>query len=150
MQFQPMRTGGGKWSADKLGEWVAEDEIVPGGSQHLSAPQTQSALASRIIARRTIVAETPNPHEAFTLPRRMHPHSPVAVGRRQGVMEGGLRFNTSGGSMQIASTDAGLANFGELTAYPSPVNTSADTATYGASFVCASNVAPEVPRREAR
>jgi len=53
-------------------------------------------------------------------------------------MEGGLRFNTSGGgSMQIASTDAGLANFGELTAYPSPVNTSADTATYGASFVCA-------------
>ena len=59
-------------------------------------------------------------------------------------MEGGLRFNTSGGgSMQIASTDAGLANFGELTAYPSPVNTSADTATYGASFVCASNVAPE-------
>ena len=57
-------------------------------------------------------------------------------------MEGGLRFNTSGGgSMQIASTDAGLANFGELTAYPSPVNTSADTATYGASFVCASNVA---------
>ena len=64
-------------------------------------------------------------------------------------MEGGLRFNTSGGgSMQIASTDAGLANFGELTAYPSPVNTSADTATYGASFVCASNVAPEVPRRK--
>ena len=56
-------------------------------------------------------------------------------------MEGGLRFNTSSGSMQIASTDAGLANFGELTAYPSPVNTSADTATYGASFVCASNVA---------
>ena len=38
MQFQPMRTGGGKWSADKLGEWVAEDEIVPGGSQHLFAP----------------------------------------------------------------------------------------------------------------
>ena len=38
MQFQPMRAGGGKWSADKLGEWVAEDEIVPGGSQHLSAP----------------------------------------------------------------------------------------------------------------
>ena len=28
MQFQPMRTSGGKWSADKLGEWVAEDEIV--------------------------------------------------------------------------------------------------------------------------
>ena len=33
MQFQP--TGGGLWSADKLGEWVREDEIVPGGSQHL-------------------------------------------------------------------------------------------------------------------
>ena len=33
MQFQP--TGAGLWSADKLGEWVREDEIVPGGSQHL-------------------------------------------------------------------------------------------------------------------
>ena len=48
MQFQPLRTGGGKWSADKLGEWVAEDEIVPGGSQHLSASQTQSALAGHL------------------------------------------------------------------------------------------------------
>ena len=103
MQFQP--TGAGKWSADKLGEWVAEDEIVPGGSQHL-----------------------------------------------QGVMEGGLRYDlgdhpakrtqigAATHSMQIGSTDAGLANFGELTAYPSPVNTSADTKTYGASFVLFDNL----------
>ena len=40
----------------------------------------------------------------------------------------------------IGSTDAGLANFGELTAYPSPVNTSADTSTYGASFVLFDNL----------
>jgi hypothetical protein len=104
MQFQP--TGTGKWYADKLGEWVAEDEIVPGGSQHL-----------------------------------------------QGVMEGGLRYDLDGSdsttrssvgaaanSMKIGSTDAGLANFGELTAYPSPVNVSADTKTYGASFVLFDNL----------
>ena len=42
--------------------------------------------------------------------------------------------------MTIGSTDAGLANFGELTAYPSPVNTSADTKTYGASFVLFDNL----------
>ena len=38
MQFQPTGNTGagkGKWFADKLGEWVGEDEIVPGGSQHL-------------------------------------------------------------------------------------------------------------------
>ena len=34
MQFQPADSDG-LWAADKLGEWVASDEIVPGGSQHL-------------------------------------------------------------------------------------------------------------------
>jgi hypothetical protein len=87
MQFQPADNSG-LWFADKLGEWVASDEIVPGGSQHL-----------------------------------------------QGVMEKGLRYNASDGkhTMTIGSTDAGLANFGELTAYPSPVNTSADTKTVSAA-----------------
>ena len=117
MQFQPLPLSlssadsaaggtGGTWYADKLGEWIGESEIVPGGSQHL-----------------------------------------------QGVMEGGLRYNLTttasaaaggaaagGHAMTIGSTDAGLANFGELTAYPSPVNTSADTKTYGASFVLFDNL----------
>ena len=36
MQFQPPDNGnGGLWFADKLGEWVASNDIVPGGSQHL-------------------------------------------------------------------------------------------------------------------
>lgn len=34
MQFQPADVAG-LWSADKLGQWVSSDEIVPGGSQHL-------------------------------------------------------------------------------------------------------------------
>eukprot|EP01052_Picozoa_sp_SAG31_P025252 SAG31_NODE_2203_length_6199_cov_6.619836_5_plen_269_part_00 len=96
MQFQVADAAGpGKWSADKLGEWVYEDEIVPGGSQHL-----------------------------------------------QGVMEGGLRYNASDGkhALIVGSLDAGLANFGALTAYPSPVNVSADTATYGSSFVLFDNL----------
>lgn len=94
MQFQPTDTNG-LWFADKLGEWVASNEIVPGGSQHL-----------------------------------------------QGVMEKGLRWNASDGkhTMTIGSVDAGLGNFGELTAYPSPVNTSADTNTFGSSFVLFDNL----------
>ena len=96
MQFQPPDNGnGGLWFADKLGEWVASNDIVPGGSQHL-----------------------------------------------QGVMEKGLRYNASDGkhSMTIGSLDAGLANFGALTAYPSPVNASADTKSFGSSFVLFDNL----------
>mmetsp|Transcript_35724 Transcript_35724/g.93375 ORF Transcript_35724/g.93375 Transcript_35724/m.93375 type:complete len:832 (-) Transcript_35724:153-2648(-) len=58
-----------------------------------------------------------------------------------GVTEEGLRFQTpSGQTLGIASTDAGVANFGNLTAYPSPVHTDADTETFGASFVLWDNL----------
>ena len=52
-----------------------------------------------------------------------------------GVMEGGLRATTDNGrSLNIAALDAAVANFGELNAYPSPVNTTADTRSFGSSF----------------
>ena len=58
-----------------------------------------------------------------------------------GVMESGLRARTAEGHMlQIATQDAAVANFGELTAYPSPVNKTADTATFGSSFVLWDNL----------
>ena len=80
---------------------------------------------------------------------------PARVGLCQGVMEGGLMYQTgndANDTLAIGSLDAGLANFGQLTAYPSPVNTSADTKTYGASFVLFDNLwgRVEIPLRHAR
>lgn len=58
-----------------------------------------------------------------------------------GVMEPGIRFQTPAGqSFAVETTDAAVANFGNLTAYPSPVHTDADTETYGASFVLWDNL----------
>ena len=59
------------------------------------------------------------------------------------MTEDGLRVaskKSSGRSMQSAAEDAAVANFGQLTAYPSPVNTTADTATFGSSFVLWDNL----------
>ena len=68
-----------------------------------------------------------------------------------GVMEAGLRAETGSThgnddndndsdsdrhrTMSVSAMDAAVANFGELTGYPSPVNITADTQTYGASYV---------------
>lgn len=58
-----------------------------------------------------------------------------------GIMEDGLLVKASDGhTMQISALDAAVANFGELTAYPSPVNITGDTSTYGASFVLWDNL----------
>lgn len=58
-----------------------------------------------------------------------------------GVTEEGIQFYASSGkTFSITSTDAGVANFGNLTAYPSPVHTDPDTATFGASFVLWDNL----------
>ena len=58
-----------------------------------------------------------------------------------GVTEEGLRVTSHDGHrMQVAALDAAVANFGELTAYPSPVNTTGDTRSSGSSFVLWDNL----------
>ena len=94
LQFQPADQTGGKWYANKLGEWISSTEIVDGGTKHL-----------------------------------------------HGVTEHGIKFESSSGkAFTVASTDAGVANFGNLTAYPSPVHQDADVDTFGAGFVLWDNL----------
>ena len=145
MQFQPQDTTG-RWFADKLGEWVGSDEIVPGGSQHLQVERISTcgatvvyhlAFLSKSYKRIQLLAisETLGPNVTIpSLSLYSMAHCPVCV--LQGVMEKGLKYHASDGkhTMTIGSTDAGLANFGQLTAYPSPVNVSADTRTFGSLF----------------
>ena len=57
-----------------------------------------------------------------------------------GVTEDGLRVQDGGSTMQISSLDAAVANFGVLDAYPSPVHVTADTSTYGSSYVLWDNL----------
>lgn len=94
LQFQPVHAGG-KWFANKLGEWIGSTEIVDGGTKHL-----------------------------------------------HGVTEKGIKFESADGKnvFTVASTDAGVANFGNLTAYPSPVHQDADVDTFGAGFVLWDNL----------
>ena len=48
-----------------------------------------------------------------------------------------VRATTANGAqqLQIEAVDAAVANFGELTAYPSPVHANASTEEHGASFL---------------
>ena len=59
-----------------------------------------------------------------------------------GVLSQGpvLRASDAGRVMAVESFDAAVVNLGKLTAYPSPVNVTADTATYGSSFVLWDNL----------
>jgi len=59
-----------------------------------------------------------------------------------GVSQKGLRASRRGGAetLEISSVDFAVANFGALQAYPSPINTTADTKTHGASFVLWDNL----------
>merc|ERR1719408_829340 len=57
-----------------------------------------------------------------------------------GVTEDGLRVQDGDSTMQISSIDAAVANFGKLDAYPSPVHETADTSTYGSSYVLWDNL----------
>ena len=58
-----------------------------------------------------------------------------------GITEAGLRVTAADGHMMhIEAADAAVANFGELTAYPSPVNVTADTDRFGASFLLWDNL----------
>jgi len=57
-----------------------------------------------------------------------------------GVMEPGLRYSEGDKVFSISTMDAGVANFGNLTAYPSPVHTDADTTMFGSSFVLWDNL----------
>ena len=59
-----------------------------------------------------------------------------------GITEEGLRVrdNNNNNTMQISSLDAAVANFGMLTAYPSPVHETADTSKDGSSFVLWDNL----------
>ena len=52
-----------------------------------------------------------------------------------GNMEGGIRVDMAGHRMSIAAQDAAIASFGNLTAYPYPIQPQPDTADFGASFV---------------
>lgn len=58
-----------------------------------------------------------------------------------GVTGEGLRYTSpSGKILSIATTDAAVANFGELNAYPSPVHSDGDTVHHGSSFVLWDNL----------
>ena len=35
--FDPLPAGAASWTVDKLGEWIAPDEVMVGGSPHLHA-----------------------------------------------------------------------------------------------------------------
>lgn len=56
------------------------------------------------------------------------------------MTEAGLRVSVGTRTMTIATQDAAVANFGQLTAYPSPVHTDANTTAYGSSFVLWDNL----------
>ena len=56
-------------------------------------------------------------------------------------MEGGIRVEMpSGERMSIAALDSAIASFGNLTAYPYPIQPEPATAEYGASFVLWDNL----------
>ena len=57
-----------------------------------------------------------------------------------GNMEGGIRVDMAGHRMSIAAQDAAIASFGNLTAYPYPIQPQPDTADFGASFVVYDNL----------
>lgn len=62
-----------------------------------------------------------------------------------GITDAGIRVeveDTLGErrTMRIASLDAAVANFGKLTAYPSPTDQKGDTSNYGSSFVLWDNL----------
>merc|ERR1712060_325943 len=57
-----------------------------------------------------------------------------------GNMEGGIRADIAGRSMSVSTLDAAVASFGNLTAYPYPMNKPPNTATFGGSFVLWDNL----------
>ncbi len=57
-----------------------------------------------------------------------------------GNMEGGIRVDIAGHRMSIAALDAAIASFGNLTAYPYPIQPQPNTAQFGASFVVHDNL----------
>mmetsp|Transcript_43781 Transcript_43781/g.76864 ORF Transcript_43781/g.76864 Transcript_43781/m.76864 type:complete len:807 (+) Transcript_43781:83-2503(+) len=57
-----------------------------------------------------------------------------------GNMEGGFRLDAGDRQMLVSSLDAAVVNFGELTAYPSPVHNDPDTENFGASFLLWDNL----------
>eukprot|EP00039_Didymoeca_costata_P015527 m.266946 g.266946 ORF g.266946 m.266946 type:complete len:257 (+) comp16240_c0_seq31:1547-2317(+) len=58
----------------------------------------------------------------------------------EGVLENGVRFSSDQHSMQIQSMDAAVVRFGNLSGYPTPVNSDADITDYGSSFVLWDNL----------
>ena len=59
-----------------------------------------------------------------------------------GITQQGMRATTADGAhtLQVQTLDAAVGNFGALNAYPSPVNTTADTGAFGSSFVLWDNL----------
>jgi len=57
-----------------------------------------------------------------------------------GNMEAGIRVEVAGRRLSVSSMDAAVVNFGDLTAYPSPVHSGPDTLAFGGSFVLWDNL----------
>eukprot|EP00928_Gymnodinium_smaydae_P036212 TRINITY_DN25336_c0_g1_i1.p1 TRINITY_DN25336_c0_g1~~TRINITY_DN25336_c0_g1_i1.p1 ORF type:complete len:743 (-),score=75.20 TRINITY_DN25336_c0_g1_i1:191-2419(-) len=57
-----------------------------------------------------------------------------------GNTDAGVRLEVDGHSFAVSAMDAAVVNFGELTAYPSPVHSDPDTASFGASFLLWDNL----------
>lgn len=57
-----------------------------------------------------------------------------------GNMEDGFRLDAGDRQMVVSSLDAAVVNFGELTAYPSPVHSDPDTENFGGSFLLWDNL----------
>eukprot|EP00041_Stephanoeca_diplocostata_P034203 m.1150901 g.1150901 ORF g.1150901 m.1150901 type:complete len:780 (+) comp24479_c0_seq2:116-2455(+) len=98
----PQEQRHGRWSANKLGEWISSTEIVDGGTKHLHGVTDMGLL--------------------FEAPGEPAPAA------------------TKLKSFSVASMDAGVVNFGALTAYPSPVHNDANTTGHGSSFVLWDNL----------
>ena len=70
-----------------------------------------------------------------------HLHGVVSRGPAlRATQLGAASLSSSARTMSVESLDAGVVNLGALNAYPSPVNTTADTASYGSSLVLWDNL----------
>jgi hypothetical protein len=136
MQFQPLSGSGGgsgSWSVNKLGEWINSTEIVDGGTKHLHGVMGDDNIVLPSASAAISSASASSSASAI---------ASTAATMVSGSGTGGLRFisDVDQAVFKVGSADSAVANFGELTAYPSPVNVTADTDTYGSSFVLWDNL----------
>ena len=106
--------------------------------------KTQTRLPEAMFVRFNPVVSANASYEVNKLGSWIDTKDVVTGGSKHlhGVVSQGpvLRVGDAGRTMAVESFDAAVVNLGKLTAYPSPVNVTADTATYGSSFVLWDNL----------